>query len=1804
MNYFSQILASIILMLSLTLISFAQSTGNYAYSTSTSGSLVLDKDGNSIDMSTGTTDLYGPNVDTYIATVQTLSFTFVFMGVPYTQFSVSPDGGVRFGSTPISLHTYSPTTNTAFISLTNIDNKTGVGTGKVHYKVQSGTGGQVLIIEWKDILINWNASGTTLSTFQLRLYQATGQIEMVYGKMWNSSTSAQNGVIWFGSSNTANTVGQINSITTTPTYNSTATFLTTTSFTASSAMTNLHSTSDGSRRVFTFTPPAAPANPTALNFPTVGAYGMVLNWTDNATTETGYLVYRSLDGTNYNLVGTLPANSTSYTAIGLTPSTLYYWQVYAINEGRLSNALSASQATSSSPSLSGTRTIGNLGAGADYATLTAAVVDIQLQGLAGALVLEFLSSYAGGETFPITLTSLTTTSSNTLTIRPASGVSGITITGTHATNLIRIENEDYVIIDGRPGGTGTSRELTFSNTSIDGTTFTFINEASNNTIRFCVIRGVNTNTSSGVILFSTTTGSNGNDNNLIEYCDIRDGATTPTNLIYSAGTTTTTSQFNSGNTIANCNIFNFYNSGTTNAGVGINLQSGSSDWTITGNSFYQTTSRTTFGSGATQNAILVESSANNGIVITNNFIGGTEPNCGGSAYTLNTTSTLVFRAIQMIVGTTTPSSLQGNTIKNISVTTASASTAQSMLSLVTGSFNVGNVTGNTIGDHGTGGAITFSSSGTTALFAPILTGTGTPGTIVIQNNNIANITVSGTGTVQVRGISAQGAGTYTINNNTIGGTVANSIVNNTNHTTYGIHITSTSATVTCNGNTLQNITANNTGAAGQLLGIFSQAATSTINNNTIRVLSTNNTNTTGAQLIGIIVLNTSSSSNTISQNTIHTLKQTNSGSGTIHNSYGIYYSAGTSGTSIISRNFIHSLSLATTGSSINTQIRGIEIFSGAVTVVNNMVRVGIDEDGNSITGNYFIQGINKSSSENVNIYHNSVFVGGSGVGSGSQPTHAFRRVNTGIDDVRNNIFVNARSNGTGTGKHYGITLNNATTITSNYNLFHVTGTGGVFGSADGGTTDRATLSAWQTATGFDGNSAHGSPNFVNATGSASEVDLHVTNPTPVESHGVLISSVTDDFDAETRSGLTPVDIGADAGNFTVNDIFPPVITYTALLNTLSNENRTLASVTITDVTGVPTSGTLQPRIWFRRSAPTATVWGSTQGSLSSGSGTNGVWTFTIDYSVIDVTPVAGETYQYYIVAQDEVPTPNITTNPSGGVHTSVNTQTSAPLTPNSYNILIGFSGTYNVGSGQTYTSLTGAGGLFAAINGSALTGNVTVLITSDLTETASNALNQWTEEPSGSGYTLTIAPNNGTVKTISGSVAGGLIRLNGADRVTIDGRFGGSGNYLTFSNTSTSSSGVFQIISLGAGAGAVNNTIRNCNISTGTSSATTYGISIGGSTLGTSGADNDNISILDNVITVASVGIYAYGIDSTSSGGLDNLTISGNSVTCSTSVPALGIRVGNALNSLISQNTLDIRQSVGNAPVGISIETGVNNTTVTRNLITRSAYTGTGGFGGRGITVGTGLASSNITLSNNVIYGVTGDNFSSFSNSSSMGIAIGVVGNSATLTTTTGGVNLYFNSVNMYGNYNRATACVTTALYVGSFASALDIRNNIFTNTMDNLGTASKSYAIYSAADASAFTKINYNTYFAPVPEGVLGYLTSDRADLASWKTATGQDAYSISGNPAFTSNTNLIPNNSNVNSWNVANKGVHISSVNVDFTGATRPTTPADGTPDIGAYEFATPNIAPPAATQTGTLTAGGTTNYFQGGMPLGQIN
>jgi trimeric autotransporter adhesin len=233
-------------------------------------------------------------------------------------------------------------------------------------------------------------------------------------------------------------------------------------------------------------------------------------------------------------------------------------------------------------------------------------------------------------------------------------------------------------------------------------------------------------------------------------------------------------------------------------------------------------------------------------------------------------------------------------------------------------------------------------------------------------------------------------------------------------------------------------------------------------------------------------------------------------------------------------------------------------------------------------------------------------------------------------------------------------------------------------------------------------------------------------------------------------------------------------------------------------------------------------------------------------------------------------------------------------------------------------------------------------------------------------------PDAATMRTIDGTYAGGLIRLNGADRVTIDGSFSGSGKYLTFENKSTGTSAVIQISSLGVNAGATNNTIQNCIIIGGSSTATTtFGIYAGSTSVSTTGtgAHNNDLMIQNNEIKKAYRAIYASGVAST--GLVTGLNIKDNIIgsdVVAEYVLFRGVELANATGAVIDGNkifNLKLATSVNNA--GIDLGANVADAIVSGNEIFGIYSTSTSGYGAYGINI-SATTTSNITIVNNVIY--------------------------------------------------------------------------------------------------------------------------------------------------------------------------------------------------------------------------------------------
>ena len=314
----------------------AQSSANYAFATSTSGSLN--------DMA-GSTQLVAAGLDAAASPVTNIGFDFYFMGNRFSQFSVQEDGILQLGSVAAGTNAYTLTGGTITsprLSAFNADNRTGLTSGKIHYKVTGVAPNRVLTVEFLNMQLFYTSSAAAgVSTWQMKLYEG-GNIEYVYGTMSASSIASGDRAPSIGFYNGA-AAGNFVAVSYATHTASTTTYAANPLVAATGTIAALDSATDGSRRVYTFTPPnASPSNPTALTFTAITGSSMTVNWVDSSTDETFFSITRALDAgfttgvVKTSVLSTTTAGSTTaYTSIqtGLLPSTLYYYKIIAGTEG-------------------------------------------------------------------------------------------------------------------------------------------------------------------------------------------------------------------------------------------------------------------------------------------------------------------------------------------------------------------------------------------------------------------------------------------------------------------------------------------------------------------------------------------------------------------------------------------------------------------------------------------------------------------------------------------------------------------------------------------------------------------------------------------------------------------------------------------------------------------------------------------------------------------------------------------------------------------------------------------------------------------------------------------------------------------------------------------------------------------------------------------------------------------------------------------------------------------------------------------------------------------------------------------------------------------------------------------------------------------------------------------------------------------------------------------------------------------------------------------------------------------------------
>ncbi|NUY80448.1 T9SS type A sorting domain-containing protein [Flavobacterium sp. MAH-1] len=580
---------------------------------------------------------------------------------------------------------------------------------------------------------------------------------------------------------------------------------------------------------------------------------------------------------------------------------------------------------------------------------------------------------------------------------------------------------------------------------------------------------------------------------------------------------------------------------------------------------------------------------------------------------------------------------------------------------------------------------------------------------------------------------------------------------------------------------------------------------------------------------------------------------------------------------------------------------------------------------------------------------------------------------------------------------------------------------------------------------------------------------------------------------------------------------------------------------------------------------------------------------------------------------DNAETINLTlSNPNG---TTIANGATATLTIT--DVLPPMQGTYTVGVGGDYPSLTNDGGIFQAINTriAGVSGPLTINIISDITgETGKHALNEIA-----SGQPVLIQPF-GAPRTVTGTLSNsvdnlGLFRFEGTDNVTINGSLTGataasclvggdaSLRQLSFVNNTSANSAV--ILFQSAAAGANNNTVKNINTK-GYAATSGYGVMFRmfpNSIAVPSTAHNENNRVENCSAKKVATGFYSAGV-SVSNQDM-NLVITQNEVsgTGTDRVGRNGVFISHQINPQVTYNkvfvetpsaysiseTVALAIGSGQAYSPSVTSGGISGALVANNLVTGATNATSFGGSAAGIAIsGTSTGAPNV-IQNNMISNVAGLSQGNYHTA-----GIWVVGAVASVT------KLYHNTINLYGD--RGAGSIQSPSYgiaISGLDPSVEMKNNIISTTQIASGTANtKTYAFGTLSSTFNNLVSDNNVFYIGGAQaggfrsgGLSTAVGTAHANLAAWQAVSGKDANSIQVLPVFASQNDLhLVAGSNPT---IDGIGTPIPSVTTDYDCFPRNLL----TPTPGASESNVAGFAISASAGTGgTVTPAGTTNVPTG--------
>ncbi|MET0392164.1 MAG: cadherin domain-containing protein [Chitinophagaceae bacterium] len=702
--------------------------------------------------------------------------------------------------------------------------------------------------------------------------------------------------------------------------------------------------------------------------------------------------------------------------------------------------------------LSGTYLVGNSQPVYKKLTDVANVLNDRNTTVAGNVIFELDSDYDGttGESFPIVFNRVFS-SWGTVTIRPKAGVSMRTTSGDPgAAPLITLNGSNTLVFDGRAGGSGGIAWLIRNTATIDaGATFLLINAAYQNTLTWLQLEGQTT--TAGVVHIGSAEIS-GNMENTISYCAIRDRTDVTIPARPATGILCDGSEANTDNRFDHNHIFNFYNDGGN--AYGIRMIRGARNSFITHNSIYQEQPLLNAASGTVLHGIYVSEPSANWMTISDNFIGGAAPECGGAPLTMVSAPNgyCVLTGIHFgdRLGPAGEENLCiRNTIKNIDITIDQLSL--NVPGIFTGIYVLSQVSvlNNTIGNPDGHDAIKITSGPHTLHLRASMIMCLPYESMSITNNRMGGVTLAGKSLMRyphdLVGIYSPGGhpvpgAAIEITGNTIGSTTIpdniRSIGDSLPVQFSGIDFQA-QVPIRCGGNKVAGASLGYSGTtvfihmSGLKLCAFSKDLT--ITNNQISGISSASRavrnpleydNSTHDDFAGIYAIAFEGGRLEISRNTIRGLRLTgtapvNAVAGNTISLTGIHFRGGSS--SAVYNNKIYDLSSSNDlGASAATMLIGIHLEQDAdnMTLYNNLISL----DNKGLSNNCEINGLRFRAHVYTSadkLYHNTVYIGGSSSSGNTASSAPVVYSGAGVGDaktffsIRNNLLVNGRTGGNG-----------------------------------------------------------------------------------------------------------------------------------------------------------------------------------------------------------------------------------------------------------------------------------------------------------------------------------------------------------------------------------------------------------------------------------------------------------------------------------------------------------------------------------------------------------------------------------------------------------------------------------------------------------------------------------------------------------------------------------------------------------------------------------------------------------------------